>query len=302
MAVFLRQNALVGDSAYRTMLCGSDSTSTSYTGSIIRINKSDIIKVSGVYTAGHDSKFVPTSRGRRVQANKTSTARNIVLNFLCGDPTGFEQSAIKAFFTYDRKITYMDAERSIPSMTLYVVSIDDSFYADGNDSISITCTAEYDDFSSSRDITLYAYEDTTWKAISYEFTNQLSIPASIRLTIGTTDNSTARFNASKITMNALSNYDEASGSITYTLGNTSGTYIGSTVVMDSLDEVVKGKAYIDPSSTQKFFSVPYGVKTTITVQAPSIFPLGKKTKIELSAFYTAPQGMYANDFSLSPQK
>ena len=301
MAVFLRQNALVGDSAYRTMLCGSDSTSTSYTGNVIRINKSDIIKVSGVYTSGHDSKFVPASRGRRVQATKNSTARNIVLNFLCGDPTGFEQSAIKAFFTYDRKITYTDAERSIPPMALYVVSIDDSFYADGNDSIAITCTAEYDDFSSSQDVTLYSYEGTTWPTISYDFTNALAIPASVRMTIGTTDGSTASFKASKITMNASSNNNEASGSITYTLGNTSGTYVGTTVVMDSLDEVVKGKAYIDPSSTQKFFSVPYGVKTTITVPAPSIFPLGKKTKIELSAFYTAPQGMYANDFSVKPQ-
>lgn len=301
MAVFLRQNALVGDSAYRTLLCGSDSTSTSYTGGVIRLNKSDTIKVSGVYTAGHDSKFVPTSRGRRVQANKTSTARNIVINFLCGDPTGFEQSAIKAFFTYDRKITYMDAERSIPPMALYVVSIDDSFYGDGNDSISITCTAEYDDFAYSREVALYAYEGTTWPTISYDFTNMLAIPASVRLTIGTTDGSTASFKASKITMNASSSNNEASGSITYTLGNTSGTYVGTTVVMDSLDEVVKGKAYIDPSSTQKFFSVPYGVKTTITVPAPSIFPLGKKTKIELSAFYTAPQGMYANDFSVKPQ-
>lgn len=301
MAVFLRQEALFGDNAYRTMLCGSDSTSTSYTGSVIRINKSDIVKISGVYTAGHDSKFVPTSRGRRVQATKTSTARNIVLNFLCGDPTGFEQSAIKAFFTYDRKITYMDSERSIPSMTLYVVSIDDGFYADGDDSISITCTAEYDDFSSSREVTLYAYEGTTWPNISYDFTNPLAIPASVRLTIGTTDNSTASFNSSKITMNSSSDESEASGTITYTLGNTDGAYVGNIVVMDSIDEVVKGKGYIDPSSTQKFFSVPYGVETTITVPAPSVFPLGQTTRIILSAFYTAPQGMYANDFSVNKQ-
>lgn len=301
MAVFIRQEALVGDSAYRVMLSGSDASSTAYTGSVIRLYNSDMVNISGVYTSGHTSKFTPTSRGRRIQASKTSTARTIVLNFVSGDSSGFEQSAIKAFFTYDRKITYMDAERSIPSMTIYVVSIDDSFYADGNDSISITCTAEYDDFSSSREVVLYTYEGTTWPTISYDFTNGLSIPASIRLTIGTTDNSTASFKASKITMNASSSNNEASGSITYTLGNTSGTYVGTTVVMDSLDEVVNGKAYIDPSSTQKFFSVPYGVKTTIAVPAPSIFPLDKTTSIKLSAFYTAPQGMYANDFSVKPQ-
>lgn len=300
MAVFIRKDALVGDSAYRIMLSGSDASSTIYTGNVIRLNNSDMIKVSGVYTSGYSSKFTPTSRGRRIQASRTSNTRTIVLNFVSGDTTGFEQSVIKAFFTYDRKITYTDPERNISSMNLWVVSIDDSFFGDGNDSISITCTAEYDDMNSSREVVLYTHEGTAWPTIKVSMTNNLSVDASIRLKVGTTDGSTAKFRNSKITLNSKGNDAISTGSITYICGinGLDNSYVGSSITLDSVDEIIDGRAIIDPSSSQKFFIIPPSGKTTITATMKGAFPISVNAHIAVSAYYTAPQGMYANDFSI----
>ena len=300
MAVFTRQEALVGDSAYRVMLSGSDADSTAYTGSIIRLMNSDMVKISGVYTSGHTSKFTPTSRGRRIQASKTSTTRTIVLNFVSGDSSGFEQSAIKAFFTYDRKITYTDPERKISSMSLWVISIDDQFFGDGNDSISITCTAEYDDINASREVVLYTYEGTTWPTINVSLTNPLSVDASIRLKVGTTDGSTIKFRNSKITLSSTGDDATSTGSITYICGidGIDNSYTGAAITVDSVDEIVAGKAIIDVSSTQKFFIIPPYETATITAIMTDPFPIDGTASITVSAYYTAPQGMYANGFSI----
>ena len=300
MASFIRQEALVGDSPYRTLLCGSDSQSKT-PGDIIRLYDSDLIKVAGVYTSGHDAKFTPTSRGRRIQALKISSQRTLVFNFVCGDTTGFEQSAIKAFFTYDRKIVYSDNERKIANTALWVQSIDDSYYYDGSDGIAITCSAEYDDINSSREVNIYSYEGTTWPTISQEITNPLSVDGSVRLSIGTTDGSTAKFHNTSITLASTSDDGNANGSIKYIIGinGVDSSYTGAAVVMDSEDELISGKAIIDPSSSQKFFIIPPFATATITATMSGTFPLEQATAISLSMFFTAPQGMYSNDFSIS---
>ena len=222
------------------------------------------------------------------------------MNFVSGDTTGFEQSAIKAFFTYDRKITYTDPERKISSMNLWVVSIDDSFFGDGNDAISITCTAEYDDINASREVVPYTYEGTTWPTISVPLTNPLSVDASIRMKVGTTDGSTVKFRNAKITLSSTGDDATATGSITYICGidGKDNSYTGAAIMVDSIDEIVSGKAIIDASSPQKFFMIPPYETATITATMSGTFPIDGTASIIISAYYTAPQGMYADDFSI----
>ena len=62
-------------------------------------------------------------------------------------------------------------------------------------------------------------------------------------------------------------------------------------------EVIMGPIHTDATSDQKFFLIPHGVTTTITATATGV-PIATAFTVGISAFYTAPFGMYSDDFSI----
>lgn len=298
MAVFIRQDAKAGDSALRTLATGEDVYAVADAATVVKIKDGDLVGMSGIYSSESSSRFLATSRSRRSQTARTSSPRQLVFKFATGDHTGYEQAALKSFFTYDRRIAFYDRRAKISEITFFVVSIDDDFFS-GVDTIAITAQAEYDDLMNKKEAELFKAENqSSFPAISVAYTNESSIDASIRLHIETADGSVAPIARSSITMKSDSAVSYASGQITAATGDYTGTsFTESAFVLDSTDEIVSGHGFIDPMNRNRFFTIPPSTSTTITVTA-SAMPISGG-KIRLTAFQTAPRGMYAPSFTVA---
>jgi hypothetical protein len=294
MAAFIRQQASVGDSSIRALVMGGDVDNAAFADvSKTTLTMSDLIKVDGIYSSEYTEKFPTISRGRRTLASRSSNPRTLTFTFACGDPSGAEQSRIKAFFAYNRMITYVDTERSIPAMGIWVISVDDSFF-DGADGIVITAQAQDDELSTRLTTSLYnSGSITSWPTISVNFTNNASTDASIQLTLATAASTAQHWNDATITLKSTSTDATAAGKVVIrTIATT-----GIMATYDSADEVIMGPIQTDAASDQKFFLIPHGVTTTITATATGI-PMSVAFTVGISAFYTAPFGMYSDDFSI----
>ena len=300
MGVFIRQNAIAGDSVYRTLQCGADVTTATAGDNIIRLSQSDVTDIAGLYSTAFTTKTPMGAMGRRTIASRTSNVRQIVFTFACGDTQGYEEALIRNFFTYDRAITYVDSERKVPQMKIYTTSIDDSSFSDGSVLIKIGAMAEYDLPTQERSVVLTTSSTSGSLSITNDFTNELAAPCSIQLQIvatkgGAWNNAKFILNSSPVTFSA-----EATGQVEYQLGTlgVSGSYSSSSITMDSVAEFVVGDGIILPSGTKRFFTIPAGVHSTITAKSDgSPYPRSESVTYNLIAYYSAPRGMYSSDFS-----
>lgn len=280
MALFTRKDGRAGDAAITTLATPPDAAGAGgYT-----LQSSDLTSLSGLFSTTYDQKLTMIHAGRSRQGSKLLKSKQVVFTFSCGDSSGLEQQIIKAFFTYDRPIAYVDSQRGITTTELYVTSIDDAFFS-GADSIQVTATMIDSDLMSSVSKTLVEEDlaaSTAFTSTAVEYKNENSVEATILMELGA--GKVADWTGTTFSIKSESSDLQSAGLIAASVGKIK----SSGIRFDSLDEFVYGAGTITNTSSAQFFSIQPGATATITVTAtPTV-----AAKLKVNAATIAPRGQY----------
>lgn len=280
MALFTRKDGRAGDAAITTLATPPDAAGAGgYT-----LQSSDLTSLSGLFSTTYDQKLTMIHAGRSRQGSKLLKSKQVVFTFSCGDSSGVEQQIIKAFFTYDRPIAYVDMQRGVAETELYVTSIDDAFFS-GADSIQVTATMIDSDIMSSVSKTLIEEDlaaSTAFTSIAVQYTNDNAVEATVLIELGA--GKVADWTGTTFSVKSESSDVQSAGLVAASVGKIK----SSGIRFDSLDEFVYGSGTITNTSNAQFFSVQPGATATITVTAtPTV-----AAKLKVTAATIAPRGQY----------
>lgn len=285
MAIFTREDRREGDAALVALVTAPDAVPGNIQG--YRLIDSDLTSLSGMLSTSYEQNMVALSAGKQRQASKRLQGKQVIFTFSSGDASGVEQQIIKQFFTYNRPISYIDTERDIDSVLLYVTSIDDSYYS-SSDSIQITATMVDSDMMS-KNVTEITKKDVAageTSTLTANYKNAAPTDCQIRVELGASK--LVSWEGTTFTLTAKTEGSLAgSGTITAVVGKVT----SSGIRFSSLDEFEYGYGTITNLQTTKFFSIPAGGTTalTLTVKAPADSAVSAK----LIAVAQAPKGELA---------